>query len=276
MKVLLTGASSYVGARLYFDLRKSLNIKGTYFGTQLSTDFIKLDVTNKEDVEKLVGEYKPNIIVHAAANASASWCEQNPELATSLNQKSTESIVESANKIGAKIILLSSFIAKNPINVYGETKAASEQFVKNTKAGFIILRPSLIIGFSPNTVNDRPFNRILKNIDEKTEAIYDVSWKFQPTYIRQISEIIEALIKKDILNKTIPIAVKELKTRYDIANDILGAFDIKVTPIDKHDNETVIKEDLHELKELNLPEYSYAEVIKRCILEIKDRNLFKL
>ena len=85
--------------------------------------------------------------------------------------------------MGAKVIFMSSFGAINPEDVYGETKFHSEEYVKNTKAGWIVLRPSLIIGYSPNTINDRPFNRILKNLDTKTDAIYDTSWKFQPTYI---------------------------------------------------------------------------------------------
>jgi dTDP-4-dehydrorhamnose reductase len=276
VKILLTGASSYVGARLYFELIKKFELIGTYFGNKLSKDFIRLDTTNREEIKSIIQDYKPEIIIHAAANANARWCEANPDLAISLNQKSTEYVVDSANRINARIILISSFSAKETVNVYGITKSESEKVVKENKAGFIILRPSLILGFSPNTVNDRPFNRLLKNIDKKTEAIYDISWKFQPSYLGHVSRIIEEVIKRNILNEIIPIAVPELKTRYDIARDILKAFNIKVLPVNKNDNTPIITDNLNILKKYKLPEYSYKEMINKCIGEIKDRRKFVL
>jgi dTDP-4-dehydrorhamnose reductase len=71
MKLLITGASSYVGARVYFDLSKIFEVVGTYHSSKLSEAFIKLDVTNKEDVGKVLEREKPDIIIHLAANASS-------------------------------------------------------------------------------------------------------------------------------------------------------------------------------------------------------------
>lgn len=273
MKILLTGASSYVGARLYFDLQKKFEIIGTYKNTNLSEKFIHLDITNLEEITKIINKHTPDVIIHAAANANARWCEANPKAAIALNQTSTKNIVHSANEIGAKVILISSFASLQD-NIYGKTKHASEEFVKQTKNGFIILRPSLIIGFSPNTANDRPFNRILKNLNKKTEAVYDTSWKFQPSYLRHISEVIETVLERNIVNKTIPVAVKELKTRYDIAKDILDPFGIQVAPVDKQDTTPTITDDLETLTKLNLPQYSYQKMIKEIVNEIRHRDLF--
>lgn len=276
MKILLTGASSYVGARLYFDLSKTQEIVGTYSGNRLSNKFLHLDITDSEEIKSLIKKEKPDTIIHAASIADARWCEANPELAVSLNQSATSNIVEEANAIGAKIIYISSFAAIKPENVYGRTKFESEKYVNATKAGFLILRPSLLIGYSPNTVNDRPFNRFLKNLDEKTEAIYDTSWHFQPSYLGHLSDVIMEIIGRNIWNETIAVAVKEIKTRYEVAMDILGAFDIEVKPVDKQDKTAQISDSLEKLKELKLPQYSYEEIIKNCIEEIKNRNTFLL
>lgn len=275
-KILLTGASSYVGARLFLDLSKNFEVIGTYYGTKLSDKFIPLDVTNSRAISDTVTKMQPDVIIHAASNASAKWCEDNPEKALILNQESTKSIVQSANTAGSKVILISSFAALNPHNVYAKSKRQSEEYVKDTKGGYIVLRPSLIIGYSPNTVNDRPFNRILKNLDLKTEAAYDTSWKFQPTYVRHISEVIKQVIEDNITNKTIPVAVADLKSRYDIAKDILENFNIKVRPVDKQDTEPTAVENLEVLKELNFPQYSYQEMIKNIVEEIKNRKNFTL
>jgi len=276
MKILLTGASSYVGARLYFDLLKSFDVIGTYHGNRLSPKFIPLDIISPREITQTISSQKPDIILHVAADANPRTCAANPEAAIALNQTSTKYIVIQANAIGAKMIFLSSFAAINPTDVYGNTKMQSETYVKTTKAGWFILRPSLIIGFSPNTINDRPFNRILKNIDTKTEAIYDTSWKFQPTYIGHLSEVIEEVIRKNIWNKIIPIVTPDLKSRFDIANDILKPFNISVTPVDKHDTMRTITDDLSTLKSLRLPIYSYETMIEKIIDEIRRRETFSL
>lgn len=276
MKILLIGASSYVGARLYFDLSKKFEVIGTYNGKKLSEKFVHLDTTNPEEVEKVITNLKPNIIIHAASNADARWCEANPELAINLNQNATESIVNSANKFHAKVIYISSFAALKPENVYGRTKKASEGFVVQTEAGFAIVRPALTIGFSPNTANDRPFNRLLKNIDEKSEAIYDTSWHFQPTYAGHLSEVIIKIIERNLWGESINVSVKEEKNRFDVAKDILGAFGIEVKPVDKKDPTTPIIDSLYALDRLELPKYTYEEVIQKCIEEIKHRDQFVL
>lgn len=274
-EVLITGASSYVGARLYHDLREKFEVVGTYHNTRLSDALVPLDTTDPRAVKKLVAEIQPSTIVHAAANASAKSCEDHPEEARVLNEEATRFIVDAARSVNAGVIYISSFAALDTSNVYGQTKLTSEEIVKELDR-WVILRPSLVIGFSPNTTNDRPFNRLLKNIDEGTPAVYDTSWKFQPTYLGHISEVITLIIDKRINAETIPIAVAALKSRFDIAKDILGEFGIEVIPEDKHDQTPVLEDDLSKLKELGLPLYQYEQVIRACIDEIKRRDEFKI
>lgn len=274
-EVLVTGASSYVGARLYHDLREKFDVVGTYHNTRLSDALVPLDTTDQEAVKKLVKETQPSTIVHVAANASAKWCEDHQEEARALNEVATRSIVYAAQSVNAGVIFISSFAALDTSNVYGQTKAASEQAVKKLNR-WAILRPSLVIGFSPNTTNDRPFNRLLKNIDAGTPAIYDTSWKFQPSYLGHLSEVITLVIDKGINAETIPIAVAVLKSRFDIAKDILGNFGIEVKPDDKHDQTPVLEDDLGKLKELGLPIYQYDQIIRACVDEIKRRDEFRI
>jgi len=275
-EVLITGASSYVGARLYHDLREKFDTVGTYHNRQLSRDFRRLDTTKQADIQRLVEEIGPTTIVHAAANASAKWCEEHPEEARDLNERATKSIVDAANLVGAGVIFISSFAALDTSNVYGRTKAASEDTLRQKANRYVILRPSLVIGFSPNTTNDRPFNRILKNLDEGTPAVYDTSWQFQPTYLGHLSEVITLVIGRGMNAVTVPVAVAALKSRFDIAQDILSEFGIPVTPENKQDRTPVLKDDLSKLGELGLPIHEYDQVIKKIIEEIRLRDTFKL
>lgn len=63
-----------------------------------------------------------------------------------------------------------------------------------------------------------------------------------------------------------------------MAKDILGHFDIEVTPIDKGDDSmsvTFPHVDQH-LKKLGLPYVSYDEMIEKIVREIKDRKKYVL
>ncbi len=270
MKILITGASSYVGAEIYTYLKDKFEVVGTYNSNKLFEELQQLDITHKEDVESVISKANPDYVIHIAAVASGGWCDKNEDLTKDINEKGTENVVEAANNVNAKVIYISSFSAIYPTSLYGKTKLAGEEFVKKAKAGFNILQPSLIMGYSPNTKNDRPFNRLLNNLLEKTPAVYDSSWKFQATYLRHISEIILKIIESNISNQTIPIAVPELTSRFKLAKDILSPFGIEVTEEDQNKETPVYSEDLSKLKELGLPEYSYSEMIENIIQEIKN------
>ncbi|MFH2062306.1 MAG: sugar nucleotide-binding protein [Candidatus Beckwithbacteria bacterium] len=277
MNILIIGASSYVGARVYFDLNDNYEILGTYVSNKLSSDFVHLDITDQEEIDKVVGDFKPDVIVHVANNASSKWCDENPKKAILLNQTGTQYIVEASDKEGAKLIYISSLAAVNPSNLYGRTKLESEKIAKKTKKGWLILRPSLILGYSPNTTNDRPFNRILRNIDKGIPAVYEDAWNFQPTYLSHISEVISGCIKKDIWNETIPIVVPEVTTRFKIGKEILAPFGIKVEAdktAKKYFKDFEVK--LDKLKKYKLPTYTYSEMVKKIIDEIKQRGKFRL
>lgn len=270
MNVLITGASSYVGANIYSILKNNYSVVGTYHSHKLFPELELLDITNQKDVEEFVYSKKPDVIIHVAANPNASWCEKNPDEAVKINQESTRYLVNSANKINAKFIFISSYAVINHKSVYAKTKLESEKIVKDTHAGYIILRPAHIVGYSPNTENDRQFNRFLKDIVEKTPAIYDTSWKFQPTYLKHITEIILKILKSNIWNETFEVAAPELKSRYDLAKDILSPFGVDVKPENKNDNSPTFNADLSKLKKLGLPEYTYDEMIKGIVQEIKE------
>src|SRR3989338_8699767 len=109
MKILVTGASSYVGASIYTRLKSKYSVVGTYNSHKLFPELEFLDITNKKAVMDFVLAKKPDVIIHVAANASASWCEKNPEQAIAINQQGTKHIVDSANTVNSKVILISSF-----------------------------------------------------------------------------------------------------------------------------------------------------------------------
>jgi len=276
-KILMTGASSYVGARIYFDLKDKYDIVGTYFNNPLSKSFIKLNLTDKEAVKKIFKDIKPEIVIHIANFPSPKNAVNNEKNYIALNDKATQYLVENANNVGVKVIFTSSLAAENPDNIYGKLKLKSEGIIKGIKNGYLILRPSMIVGFSPNTANDRPFNRILRCLDDKTKiAQFDTSWKLQPTYVGHLSQVIDKVIQNNTWNKTIPVFIDEIVSQYQIAYDILSQFDVVVNPIDLKRDIPPSNDDLSYFLSLNLAPKSYKEMINVIVEEIKNRGKFKL
>lgn len=276
MKVLIIGASSYVGARIYFDLKNKYEIVGTYNTNPLSKSFVKLNITNKDEVIKTFKEIKPNVIIHVANFPSPRNAINNEDNFKKLNDEATKFIVEGANETEAKLIFISSQAANNATDLYGQLKAKSEELVKNVKAGYLVIRPSYIIGFSPNVTNPRPFNRILKCFDNKTIGEFDTSWKLQPTYLGHISQIIEKTIDNNIWNTVIPVFIDEIVTQYQIALDVLGRFGLSVKQTDQHIDIPPSKDRLKIFHSFNLNPHTYKEMIEKVITEIRNKDKFKI
>ena len=270
--ILVIGASSYVGARIFYDLSFDLSVIGTYHRNKLSNKFIELDITDQTSVSQIIQELKPTTIIHVANEANPRWCEANPEEAIKVNETATKNIINACGNV--KLIYISSTVASNPFNIYAKTKFNSEQLIKNNCKNWNIIRPSLVIGMSPNMTNDRMMNRLLKNLDSGVPAIYDTSWKFKPTDIEHLSIVIKNLITSEINNETIDVVLEKEVSRYTLANDILTPFSIPLEEINNNDRTPTLKESINDLVRLNLPLRNYSETISRTINEIKNRSNF--
>lgn len=268
-KVLIVGASSYVGARLLVDLSKSFDVRGTFFRTRLFPDLIELDITDAQAVLRVMRAVKPEVVVHVAANPSAAWCEKHPALAKKINRTGTRNVVTAANRVKARVVYISSAEAAVQRTLYGKTKRAGETEARKAKAGWVVLRPSLIVGYSPNTQNDRPFNRLLRNITQRSPAEYDTSWRFQPTWLGQVSEIVSIAVRKKLVKKTVPLSVEQDVSRFELARDLLKPFGIVPVPKDEDLHFKSLLDSKAALARLGLPYYSYGELVRRVRAETR-------
>ncbi|MCW6160452.1 MAG: sugar nucleotide-binding protein [Candidatus Micrarchaeales archaeon] len=278
MKVLITGANGYVGARLMEDLSNYYETYGTYHTKNLDK-LLRLDVANKEEVISIVNRIRPEMIVHASAIPNQNKADQDVELAKRVNVVGTTNVAEAANGVGASVVFISSNVALAPerYGTYGITKFEAEKVIEKMCKDYLILRPGLIIGQSPNTENDRFQNRLLNNIVKKTPAIYDNVEKYEVTWAGQLCEVIVEAKKRNITSETIPIVVDEYKTRFEIARDILQNFNVDVTQKEEQKPVESGWATTRTLKELNLKVYGYTEVIEKTVEEIKDylKNKFQ-
>lgn len=226
-KILVTGASGYVGC----NLRKYLEGIGydVYALTSKEVRGEKTYQVNTTDPQKLfsvLDSVKPDVIVHTVALSSLSECEKNPELAMKLNVETTRNIIDAVREIdkNAKLIFMSSdyvFDGErgyykeddqiNPRTVYGKTKVLSEADIRECLANYIICRTANVYGGGGNF-----FNFVFDALEQnKIVDVFDDVF-YTPTYMGYLLDSLRALIELDFKG-VIHVAGRERLSRYDFA-----------------------------------------------------------
>lgn len=228
-KILITWASSYVGASIYQHLQEWYQTIGTYNSNKLFDNLVKCDITDDIQTKYVIQKHKPDTIIHIAANGNTKRCQQNPEQAEQINIQGTQNIIDAIQDSCTKVIFVSSIAAADNDSFYGQTKQKSETIVQTNTGGYSILRPSIFIGQSPNTVNNRFHNQLLQYILNKQTAKYDNHAVFQPAHLLQLGYYMDHIIQNNIQGVTIPVGCPHMiKSKYQIAKDILEDFGVKV------------------------------------------------
>ena len=94
------------------------------------------DIQDKTKIERLFGEFKPNLIFHAAAYKHVPLMEDHPEEAVKNNIFGTKIIVETSVKNEAeKLIFISTDKAVNPTSVMGASKRVGEMICRTKNQG---------------------------------------------------------------------------------------------------------------------------------------------
>ncbi len=120
----------------------------------------ELDVTDVESVMQSVEAGKPNVLIHAAAFTAVDECERQPELAFRVNADGTRHIAAACHRWHIPLLYVSTDYVFNggkpepylesdqpePLNVYGRSKLAGEQSVKELVERFWIVRTSWLFG----------------------------------------------------------------------------------------------------------------------------------
>jgi dTDP-4-dehydrorhamnose reductase len=203
--IIVTGASSSPGYKIALKLSEKYDVLAVYNKHKIDgINSIKLDIT--KEPEKLILDYKPDIIVHAAAIGNVDYCEENKELCYNVNVVSLRKLFSEAYRKGTKIIYISTdyvFDGKkglyketdvpNPINYYGLTKFIGEE-IAYSKGG-TVMRIAAVYGTGYGRINFGKFivDKLSKN--EKIDAAYDQY--ISPTLNTQIGEAALKLVEKN-------------------------------------------------------------------------------
>ncbi len=238
-KILITGASGLYGANAVIEGKSKYNILGLYNQNLVripGANFASIDLTKAKDAHKIINEFKPSAIIHAAAWSNVDGCEENKDLAYKTNVETTQILSNYARDNNIKFVFFSTdaffegdklFTEEDepqPINYYGETKLLSEIVIKNTcPTNHLIIRTNF---YGWNAQNKLSLSEwILSNIAQKmkTPLFFDV--KYSPLYVQVLSKAIFNLIDLNITG-TFNIAGSESISKLDFGLKLLEEFNL--------------------------------------------------
>lgn len=167
MKILITGAAGMLGTQVVCDLQRGYTELGSipqnFVGAELVTaDVDTLDITNKAACERFLEECRPDIVINCAAYTNVDGCETHQDDAFRVNAIGSRNLAIACDNTGAKLVHVSTdYVFKgdeptprreydiaNPISVYGKTKHAGEEFVRQYCKKSFIVRTAWLYGYN--------------------------------------------------------------------------------------------------------------------------------
>lgn len=240
-RVWVAGASGRVGTMIR-------NILDTRDADLYETDKDELDITDAAEVNKYGLRYRPNVIINCAGIPNARFCEEHVEEAYKVNALGARNLSAVARKIDARIIQISTddiftceeeksfheFDDPNPVTVYGKSKYAGENFVKELAPKHLIIRSSWVYGSEGENFVNYVISKV--KAGEKVEAAVDDY--ACPTSAKELSRVILRLIKAE-QEGIFHTVCSGFCSRYELAKEIvrlIGADESLIVPVNRNES----------------------------------------
>lgn len=214
----------------------------------LNTDKDELDITDTEEVLNFGIVNRPDVIINCTGVTDTKLCEEEPELAYRVNALGARNLSIVARKNGAKMVQLSTddvfdgkskkpyteFDDTNPLTVYGGSKRAGENYVKEFTHKHFIIRSNWVYGKEGQNF----VNQVLEAA-EKGNALSVAADQFgSPTSAKDLARMILYLINTNEYG-TYHVTCSGVCNRHEFAQEILRLsgkkIELKAVPTEQSD-----------------------------------------
>lgn len=249
MKVVVTGAGGQLGTDLCKVLRDFEVIPLTHRD---------IEIGDMNSVKRVLNEYKPDTIINTAAYVRVDDCETEQDKTFLINALGARNVAVVAQELGAKLAHISTdyvfggvgetlvvshklggdkphpyteFDTPAPINVYGRSKLAGEDFVHHLCQKHFIVRTSGLFGIAGSSGKGGNFiETVLSLAKERSELRVVNDQEFSPTYTMDLAKKIAQLITTEYYG-IFHITNKGACSWYEFAREILKQADLKTQVI---------------------------------------------
>ena len=202
MKYLITGYKGQLG----FDIKRELLKRGVSEEDILAVDKDEMDITKKDEVDKVVKSFNPNVIFHCAAWTAVDKAEDMKDIVYDINVNGAKNMTDAAIDVDATILYMSTDYVfdgtkkelyteedkVNPKSVYGETKYLGEEEVRRNPKHYIT-RISWVFG-----INGHNFVKTMLKLSEKHKELNVVNDQIgSPTYTVDLAKILVDMANTD-------------------------------------------------------------------------------
>lgn len=208
MRLFVTG----VGGQLGYDVINELRRRGyEAIGSDITDSAdIQLDITDKNAVEKVLCDIRPDAVIHCAAWTAVDVAEDedNREKVYAVNVTGTRNIAEVCKQLDCKMIYISTdyvfhgqgtepwkadCIDFAPLNYYGQTKLEGELAVAELLDKFFIVRIAWVFG-----LNGKNFIKTMINVGKKYDTVRVVNDQIgTPTYTYDLARLLVDMVETD-------------------------------------------------------------------------------
>lgn len=204
-KIIITGSNGQLG-RAINSLCEG-NSEYELINTDFGVDGVRnLDITDLDSVVSLFNEVKPYAVINCAALTAVDACEDLVDPAYKINAIGPRNLSIAATHTGAKMVHVSTdyvfrgdgtkpyieFDEPSPKAMYGITKLAGENFVKQFARDYFIVRTAWLYGDGKNFV--KTMLRLSENHDEVSVVSDQVG---SPTSATELAKALMYLLPTD-------------------------------------------------------------------------------
>ncbi len=199
----------------------------------------QLDVTDRDQVLRVLGEIRPGIILNCSGFTHVDGCEEDQETARLVNAVGPRWLAEAALRLDAYLIHLSTDYvfdgtktppepyhegdAPAPLNVYGRTKFEGEEAVRAVTPNHLIVRTGWLYGH-----NGRSFPKAVLHQALRGKSLKVVNDQFgSPTWSWRLARQIRALMEARVTG-TVHATAQGHCTWYDFGRAIVETMGIRV------------------------------------------------
>jgi dTDP-4-dehydrorhamnose reductase len=243
-KLLITGASGFLGWHLCQQARREWEVYGTYNSHALDiagSKLVKVNLTDFTQLKQIFQEIKPDAVIHTAALSQPNFCQIHPEESYIVNVTASCHLAELCAEYVIPYAFTSSELVFDglnspyketdtvcPVNIYGEQKVLAEVGILERYPRAAVCRMPLMFGNATPTAKSfiQPFIQTLQSGNELT--------LFTDEFRTPVSGTTAAkglLLVLEKVSGIIHLGGKERISRYDFGHILAEVFQLPVTGI---------------------------------------------